>query len=774
MLKLPGYEMLGSLGEGGMAKVWLARQVSLDRKVAVKSLAPELTQDASARERFLREAHAAALLNHPGIVQVHDAGEHDGALYMVMEYVPGCTVSDLLERKTRIPERHALLIAEGVALALAYAWKEARLIHCDVKPENVLVAQDGSVKLTDLGLARFIGASADPGMIEGTPHYAAPEQVRGEIDLDCRADIYSLGAMLYHLVTGQLPFGDTQGVKAMQRQVKDYLPDPTDINHALSPLIAGVIEKMMVKDRTQRYQSWEEVLADIERVKADQPPAAKPPTAGQSTVMRSESRARAIAETERRALSSQQPVRVAPPATPADEKAPAQKAGGRIAVAPAAKQKIVLPKDLRSQIARMSKADGEHDLAREVVSLLLMLMAVVISYGALGVYHYYRPAAEPVAAREATEAPAPPIARPVIARAEAAPKPAAKPAARTVAPVIAPAADESNPQNWRHPTYLKGARLFNDALEKYTQYQKTKQNPEILKSVEQQCREAIRAFEFVKPFAPKEVDIPKLIDQCYHLISDTRHSTLLAPASSSKEPTSAIVAAPPTPAAAPAAAPAAPAQEAQDLVLAPNWNAPQTGVSIRALEDFNSLLQGVAAPAADLKPDTSIVIFGQIFYLMPIQEAARLIGKPTGVRRRITAQGFPKDSFHYYSVSDNFGNGFERMLLITDNSDRIVAVQLLNERPGKDLWLDPQLFNERWSAYNFVEAKNKGNPKWKIGLRAEKDGRVVRIDSELVSHDPQGYFGLGDSKERSQLYMPEPVANLVLLRIRELQKNAAR
>ena len=763
---LPGYEFLGRIAEGGMAAVWLARQVSLDRQVAIKILSPDFAREEEARRNFHHEAQAAARLNHPGIVQVYDAGEHHGAIFMVMEYVNGCTVSDLLERKKRISERHALLIAEGIALALEYAWNEAQLIHCDIKPENVLVAQDGSVKLADLSIARFIGAHAEPDMIEGTPHYASPEQVRGELDLDCRTDIYSLGAMLYHLVTGRLPFADSQGLQAMKRQLNDYLPDPTEMNHSLSSGTPWLLEKMMVKDRTQRYSSWGDVLRDIERVKSDEMPAVQPPTAGQSTIMRSEARTWAVARktvAPDAVQSAPEPIKEPSPVAASEPVAADAKAGGK-----AKQRKIILPKDMRRPIAGSPRPPTGRDLSREALSLILMLLAVIAAYGALVFFHVFRDRQEHVQTRywEQKETSGPKIHRkpPSSApRKSAAPQRIAS-QPRSVQPATpASKSSQENPENWRHPTYLKGAHLFNEALEKYTQYQKDKQNPDVLKTIEQQCREAIRAFEFVKPFAPKDLDIQRLIDQCYHLISDTRHSTLLLPASTAKGPQSSIT----------QAQPPAIAQlggEVDSLILAPSWNSPQTGVSGRVLEDLAAMLDGKAVANVDLNADTSLVVFGQIFYLMPAREAARIIGKPTGARRRLTTPGFPKDSFHYYTLAGNFGNGFDQIYLITDSTDRIVAVQLVRERTDKELWLDSQLFQDQWSTYNFVEAKTKGNPKWKVALRSEKTGRILRVDSELVAGDANAYFGLGDSKSRASLYLPEPIANLIASRVSELQK----
>ena len=186
-----------------------------------------------------------------------------------------------------------MLIAEGVALALAYAWDEARLIHGDVKPANVLIDQDGSIKIIDMGLAKVFGTNV-PGsgheMLEGTPHYVSPEQARGEPDLDCRADIYSLGAMLYHMTTGRLPFGDSAKIEVVERQISGYLPDPQQINTDLSEGIAWLIEKMMVKDRASRYPSWAAVLADMEQVQHGYLPAARAFAAGHRTLLRSDIR----------------------------------------------------------------------------------------------------------------------------------------------------------------------------------------------------------------------------------------------------------------------------------------------------------------------------------------------------------------------------------------------------------------------------------------------------------------------------------------------------
>jgi len=287
--KIPGFEMIEELGTGGMASVWKARQVSLDRTVAIKFLSSGLSRDADSIDRFRQEAQAAAKLKHPGIVQVHDAHAEHGLYYFVMEHVAGYTVGEWLRRKKKLPEKDALLVAECVADALQYAWETANIIHCDIKPDNVMVDADGTVKLADLGLARTLsamGATQASEEVLGTPQYISPEQALGEPDLDFRTDIYSLGAMLYHLVTGKMPFEGEPPEVIMQKQVSDTLPDPIEVSPDLSNGMCWLIEKMMAKDRSLREKDWSSVRNDIIRVKKRLRPAGEPLPEGASTVRR--------------------------------------------------------------------------------------------------------------------------------------------------------------------------------------------------------------------------------------------------------------------------------------------------------------------------------------------------------------------------------------------------------------------------------------------------------------------------------------------------------
>jgi serine/threonine protein kinase len=289
-MDISGFEMIQELGRGGMGVVWKARQLSLDRVVAIKILSPAFVPGADDIQRFKSEAMAAAKLKHSGIVQVYDAQVQDDCYYYVMEFVEGCSVANWLARKGRVPERDALLIAESVVDALEYAWNRERIIHCDIKPENVLVDADGTVKVTDLGLARSMRLAAevdDNDEITGTPPYMAPEQAMGRTELDFRVDVYALGATLYHLVTGRMPFAGHSDEAIVDLQITGTLPDPLEVNPKLSTGVCWLIEKMMWKDPRGRYESWAAVKADILRVKEGRLPDVQKLRRHGSTVLRS-------------------------------------------------------------------------------------------------------------------------------------------------------------------------------------------------------------------------------------------------------------------------------------------------------------------------------------------------------------------------------------------------------------------------------------------------------------------------------------------------------
>ena len=268
-----GYTLSGRVDVGVPSGVWRAGQAASGRIVAVKTLLPRLAEDVEERRAFFDEAVIMAGLDHPGIVKGYAHGVCGNVWYNALEFVEGYAFSDFLRRKGRVAEADCLLIAESVASALDYAWRRHGIVHCDIKPENLMINTDGEVKIIDLGSVHRVGSSDDAQSsdchVVGTPAYISPEQVSGGGDLDCRSDIYSLGATLYHLATGRILFPDAKEDEAflVHGQSDKQAPDPRDIVPELSLGFVRFLEAMLVKDKDGRIKSWSHVFGycrDIE------------------------------------------------------------------------------------------------------------------------------------------------------------------------------------------------------------------------------------------------------------------------------------------------------------------------------------------------------------------------------------------------------------------------------------------------------------------------------------------------------------------------------
>ncbi|MCC7139275.1 MAG: serine/threonine protein kinase [Planctomycetes bacterium] len=263
--QIAGYRLLERLGGGAMGTVYKARQLSLDRDVAIKILSAELAQDPTFVARFEREAKAVARLNHANIISGIDVGDADGVKYFVMEYVDGSTVASLLRRGGPLDEERALLIAQQVCRALDHAYKN-NLVHRDLKPDNVLITRDGIAKVCDLGLAKLedLPPSADGARRMGTPDYISPEQARGDANVDIRSDLYGLGATLHHMLVGRPPFDGATPQAVMAKHLTE-LPTPVrKLDATLSPLTEVIVLRLMQKRREDRYQTPAECLQKLD------------------------------------------------------------------------------------------------------------------------------------------------------------------------------------------------------------------------------------------------------------------------------------------------------------------------------------------------------------------------------------------------------------------------------------------------------------------------------------------------------------------------------
>jgi len=266
---IAGYHILGRLGAGGMGTVYKAKQIAMDRVVALKVFATPEQEEKDESERFVREARAVARLVHPNIVRGFDAGEHAGVRWIAMELLEGATTHQLLKEIGPFPERRALEVVRAVTQALDHAWRHG-VVHRDVKPSNVFhCTNEKRVVLVDFGLAKRVvddPFASNRVTALGTPHYASPEQIRRVPDLDVRADLYSLGCTWYHLLTGRPPFTGNSSAEITAKHLTAPFPDPVAVRGRSETVQAagGILRKMCAKKREDRYPDPGALMADLD------------------------------------------------------------------------------------------------------------------------------------------------------------------------------------------------------------------------------------------------------------------------------------------------------------------------------------------------------------------------------------------------------------------------------------------------------------------------------------------------------------------------------
>lgn len=271
--KIGDYQILERIGAGAMGVVYKAEQIRLQRVVAIKMLNPTLCGDDFYVKRFIVEARSAAKLNHPNIVQIYDADICDRRLFYSMEYIRGETISSIMERKPKLPAKNCLDIVLQIAHALVETY-EAGIVHRDIKPENIMLTVKGLAKLADLGLARNVDyakemEAQESGMVMGTPYYVAPEQITNANDVDCRTDIYSLGASCYAMLTGEIPFRHPDPRVVLMRVIKTDLKPASEIDSSIPPALSWVITKMVEKKPDDRFQTPLELIEVLEGLQSN-------------------------------------------------------------------------------------------------------------------------------------------------------------------------------------------------------------------------------------------------------------------------------------------------------------------------------------------------------------------------------------------------------------------------------------------------------------------------------------------------------------------------
>ena len=757
--ELPGYEIERRIGSGGNATVWLARQLSLDRVVAIKILAPKLLRDPEAREQFQQEARAAARISHAAIVGILDFGEHDGLLYYVMEYVAGTNLAEWLHVNQRMAHTQALKLVEIVATALNQVWRDAGLIHCDIKPGNILLGEDGAVKITDLGLARIAGAAAtrEPSAcIEGTPTYIAPEQIEGYLP-DIRTDIYSLGLTFYHMLTGTPPFEGYSLDEVIEAQQTDYLPDPCEVLPHLPVSYGWLLAKMTAKNPAKRPANWDEVLKDIQQIKSGKSPLPPYPAEDESTILLSP-RHRPAARANTINLS----------------------AAAKKAITLTASPDMLISQQKRGSVAQSISSGGGGCLR---FFFFLLFLAALGGAGWFFGLRGHPERVEQIKAAFTGKPKRPPSSgipdipiRSAPADADAAAQAVVEESSAPAAPdelekplVLSAGSPSATPGAWNHPGFIQAANLFNQALTNYQAHLKAPETAQVsLVGIISDAQYAAVLFETIRPDAPADVPVTLYANQCYQLVNDARRARLtqedkqnlftLAPKKRHEK-----LAPYPTPPA-----------DVHDMFAARYmqfgyaWDTLPAPVDRLETSEFVYLLNTVAEPSPDTRAHGNLSIHGPLKWLMPFASACKLIGAdPRSPRVPVEGIPFPYGGFFMRTYkAGRFGRvgpgqpAYPNIRLITDSEDQLVAVQLVDERPPAPCQSSPMAFSPVARVMDFVSGKvvpEKGDIR--VAHTTFRGEGTLRIDTEAAD------FVDGPEARpqfRSILLLPQAVANNLL------------
>ena len=270
-MEITGFEILRETGKSGAIQLFEAKQLSLDRIVTLKVLEPKFSSNVGEVKDFVHQARAVANFKHPNVVEIYDIGEENGIFYVAVEHIVGKTIRELVDASGPMPFRRAIKVAQQVSEALHVARQKAQLIHKTVSPDNILITDEGWVKISGFGQAlptdtRTLEAFIKAGLLSGNTHFMSPEQAHDEVNLTVHTDIYSMGATIYYMLTGEEPFHKYKGIDALKRHISDKLPHPRDVVRTIPASMALVLIKMMMRAPGDRYANWESALEDMNKV----------------------------------------------------------------------------------------------------------------------------------------------------------------------------------------------------------------------------------------------------------------------------------------------------------------------------------------------------------------------------------------------------------------------------------------------------------------------------------------------------------------------------
>lgn len=748
-MDIPGYDILEKLGEGGTAVVLRARQRSLNRIVALKILSREDFRNLEMVTRFRLEAESTAKLNHPGIVQVYDAGAYEEFPFLVMEYVDGLSIDGLLSRVSQIPPGKVIDVAMQVASAMQYAWDSMRLVHCDIKPGNILMTTRGQIKVSDLGVSRLLGRPAhhlDKDMITGTPYYCSPEQVRGD-ELSAASDIYSLGCTLYHMLTGQIPFQEFQDEEVLEKQGVETIPDLLDIDPTIPLELVWLVDKMLMWGRGDRVSDWQELLEDLQMVQAGHHPERLPEEAeGGGTLSRS-------------------PDRPLPPPPHL-----------RHTISGARRQIVVPKKEIPG--GSLSRAKEPSPLRRTVVGLLRILLLGALIYGAIFFVQYRKSSQSDLLQSDSTEMPPRTLVQSkeelmvdqVDSQMPSVPKPRVEheerqPVLRSVAQ---PAEEvEMGDISWPgRSAYNQAAKQLRAAQQEYLLFRRD-DDQDRLDTVEDIARQGLDILEDLQKKYPNHSKVDETLRKGYQIIFNARQSRHLDLSSPREKKASKRRSAPPLLVSTLENADTADifgetkaasvvSYIPEPLALAENWNSKlnrSEGVSV----DLVRVLKPYGSPREDHNPDQKISLAMGLTYLMPMDLVTKSLKIQPVARASLKSPVFPQQSFSIYVYEGSFEEGFDRLEVLADLKNQLVALQFVRVKMPGPARLPQSSFSDRWSVVDFINPSPVDSA-LRIAHRVRSADQAVVMDSEAIR---SGQFQLDSSR---RLILPQPIVDLLLLR----------
>jgi len=270
-MQITGFEILRKTGDIGSIQLFEARQLSLDRLVTLKVLEPKFSANLGEVKDFVHQARNVAHFKHPNVIEIYDIGEENGVFYVAVEHVVGKTLREIVDESGPMPFRRAVKVAEQACEALQAAWEKANLVHRAISPDTILISEEGWVKIAGFGQAlptdmRTLEAFIKAGLLNGNTHYMTPEQASEKAHLDTRTDMYSMGATLYYILTGKEPFQERSGVDALKRHIAEKLDHPREVVKSIPATMGLLLAKMMMKEPSNRYSNWEQLLSDLNKV----------------------------------------------------------------------------------------------------------------------------------------------------------------------------------------------------------------------------------------------------------------------------------------------------------------------------------------------------------------------------------------------------------------------------------------------------------------------------------------------------------------------------